>query len=174
MKTLPRPPNKENKPDYLSGEGMLSGPNSPFYPSEKILGQLFRAIPDSSLLYRSQTQRQTNGYVVAQALSTVPIDGILMQDLLGEVDEDLWDEMENILVAYSVQLHAIAKTHTVSKRPDAYLGEAELVSGSIQEKYGDPRKRREAEAAMNTEVRIVTSLEFRVLISPSRLQNSLG
>lgn len=60
--------------------------------------------------------------------------------------------MGAVLEEYSNQLMVIAKTHTISKRSNAHLSEAELVSGTIQERYSDPRKRREAVSAMNLQV----------------------
>ncbi|KAK7064732.1 RdRP-domain-containing protein [Favolaschia claudopus] len=148
---LPRPPNPL-KPDYLSGEGV--NPSTlmadVYYPSRKILGMLYRSVPDEDY-HPDQAelrQQQTGGAEIEDALASLSLRRLGLASLSDPIGEDLLEEMREILDAYTDQLMIIAKTHTISKRANAHLSEAELVSGTIQERY-DPRKRREAVSAMN-------------------------
>ncbi|KAJ7785716.1 RdRP-domain-containing protein [Mycena metata] len=150
FKTLPRPPNSL-KPDFLSGEGVNPGESDLYYPSVKILGQLYRSVPIDD--YRpdpsDMEDQRTDGTEIRNALASLGLRRLGLPSVDTPPDEDLLDEMRNILDQYSEQLLIIAKTHTILKRANAHLSEAELVSGTIQERYYDHRKRREAESAMN-------------------------
>ncbi|KAF7340132.1 hypothetical protein MVEN_01931600 [Mycena venus] len=152
FKDLPKPSN-QRKPDYLSGEGVnpTSLMGDAYYPSLKILGKLYRSVPDED--YHPDPseleQQRTDGRKIQTALASAGLHVLGLPSLDTPPDEDLLEEMRNILDEYSDQLMVIAKTHTTSKRANAYLSEAELVSGTIQERYSDHRKRREAVSAMN-------------------------
>ncbi|KAF7367387.1 RdRP-domain-containing protein [Mycena sanguinolenta] len=149
---LPKPPSPL-KPDYLSGEGVnpASLMADVYYPSVKVLGTLYRSVPDED--YHPDPaeleQQPTDGDKIQAALASVGLRSLGLPTLDVLPDEDLMEEMRNILDEYSDQLLIIAKTHTISKRANAHLSEAELVSGTIQERYSDHRKRREAVSAMN-------------------------
>ncbi|KAJ7037508.1 RdRP-domain-containing protein [Mycena alexandri] len=150
FKTLPRPPNSL-KPDFLSGEGVNPVESDLYYPSVKILGQLYRSVPIDD--YRpdpsEMEEQRTDGTEIRTALASLGLRRLGLPSVDTPPDEDLLEEMRNILDQYSEQLLIIARTHTISKRANAYLSEAELVSGTIQERYNDHRKRREAVTAMN-------------------------
>jgi RNA-dependent RNA polymerase len=165
FKTLPRP-SSNLRPDFLSGEGVnpASAMGDAFYPSVKILGQLYRSVPiDDYYPDPSELEQQlTGGDKIQNALATNGLRSLGLPTPDVVPSEDLLEEMRNILDEYSDQLMVIAKTHTISKRANAYLSEAELISGTIQERYSDHRKRREAVSAMNLQVRLrcVLSLIF--------------
>ncbi|KAJ7806145.1 RdRP-domain-containing protein [Mycena olivaceomarginata] len=153
FKDLPKPPGTL-KPDYLSGEGVNPAASmvDTYYPSPKILGQLYRSVPDEDY-YPDPSEldeQRTDGAKIRIALASVGPRRLGLPSL-DFPEEDLLEEMRNILDEYSDQLMTIAKTHTISKRANAHLSEAELVSGTIQERYSDHRKRREAVSAMNLE-----------------------
>jgi hypothetical protein len=120
-----------------------------YYPSAKVLGKLYRSVPIEDY-YPELDQQRTDGEKIRAALASVGLRSLGLPSL-DSPPEDLLEEMGNILDEYSDQLMVIAKTHTISKRANAYLSEAELVSGTIQERY-DHRKRREAVSAMNLQV----------------------
>ncbi|KAJ7239036.1 hypothetical protein B0H12DRAFT_86162 [Mycena haematopus] len=155
FKALPKPPSPL-KPDYLSGEGVNPAVSmvDVYYPSVKVLGQLYRSVPDEDY-HPDPTeleQQRTDGAKIRAALGSVGLRSLGLPPLDFPPDENLLEDMQNILDEYSDQLLVIAKTHTISKRANAHLSEAELVSGTIQERYSDHRKRREAVSAMNLQV----------------------
>ncbi|KAJ7456436.1 RdRP-domain-containing protein [Mycena latifolia] len=161
FKDLPLPPSNI-RPDFLSGEGV--NPNSDlYYPSAKILGMLYRSVPIED--YHpdpSELEVQlTDGNKIQTALTSIGLYDLGLPLLINQPREDLLEEMRIILDEYSDQLMVIAKTHTISKRANAYLSEAELVSGTIQERYSDHRKRREAVAAMNLQKRRILRKKMR-------------
>ncbi|KAJ7480104.1 RdRP-domain-containing protein [Mycena galericulata] len=163
---LPKAPSNL-RPDFLSGEGVnpdLSMGDT-YYPSAKILGKLYRSVPlDEYHPDPSETdQRLTDSTKIENALAAVGLRSLGLPSFTIAPSEDLLEEMRHILDEYEDQLMVIAKTHTISKRANAYLSEAELVSGTIQERY-DPRKRREAVSAMNLQTGELTKAirhEFR-------------
>ncbi|KAJ7226071.1 RdRP-domain-containing protein [Mycena pura] len=150
---LPRAPDRR-KPDYLSGEGInpAESMGEVYYLSAKVLGELYRNVPIEDYRPTELELQRTDGNTVRAALAFVGLRSLGLPSVNTSVDEDLMEEMRHILDEYSDQLMVIAKTHTTSKRSNVFLSEAELVSGTIQERYGDHRKRREAISAMNLEV----------------------
>lgn len=165
FKTLPKPP-EGARPDYLSGEGYRPRPGDDrYYPSAKILGELFRRVPTDE--YEAEEADWTNPIdfakidrALAQAvrlclrrLRTSRF-GAFSAALEMEPEDDVLDEMHHIFDDYREQLLVIAKTHTTSKKADIWLSEAELISGAIMERYPDPRIRREVTSAMNLQVRV--------------------
>lgn len=156
FKKLPHPPSAL-KPDFLSGEGINpAAVGSSFYPSKKVLGKLYRNVPIEDY-HRSGPKdiHPTDADKIEVALNRVAGPAHLgLPPLISLHDEGLMEEMRHVLDEYSDQLLLIAKTHTISRRTDAFLTEGELVSGTIQERYADHRKRREAATAMNFQVRI--------------------
>ena len=160
---LPKAPDRR-KPDYLSGEGInpAGSMGEVYYLSDKVLGELYRNVPIEDYRPTELELQRTDGNTVRAALASVGLRSLGLPSVNTSVDEDLMEEMRHILDEYSDQLMVIAKTHTTSKRSNVFLSEAELVSGTIQERYGDHRKRREAISAMNLEVS--HSTEWVVLI----------
>jgi RNA-dependent RNA polymerase len=153
FRDLPKPPQKL-RPDFLSGEGVdPTHRDSEYYPSKKILGKLYRRIPDEELHYRGKRSTLRCDFdPLRRALSHVAVDGVFMTSLLGAPPDELIEEMESIFNRFCEDLFSIAQTHTVSSRPNIHLSEAEVVSGTSLERYADHRKRKETVAAMNLQV----------------------
>jgi RNA-dependent RNA polymerase len=150
FRDLPRPPSTL-KPDFLAPESADATDTSRFYPSEKLLGILYRRVP-------SETPPRPLA-PDASPLGSEAIYGALQEVLitlrlfsLDTPSDDVMVEMENLLHDYySDKLFSIAQTHTLS-RVGAKLTEGELVSGTIQAKWRDHKRRREAVNAMNLQV----------------------
>jgi RNA-dependent RNA polymerase len=152
FKTLPRAPG-EKKPDFLAPESADVSNSDRYYPSEKLLGVLYRDVP---------TERRppplapgispSDGSEIYHALRRIDLFDLGLPSL--EIPSDiLMEEMESLLHSYYIEhLVSIAKTHTISKNPDAILSEEEVISGTILAKWPDHRKRRDAEIAMNLQV----------------------
>jgi hypothetical protein len=146
---LPRAPGRL-KPDFLSTEVTdTSSPDSPFYPSKKILGRLYRRVPltDDEPDYHNPSF----GPVIRNALLRLRTDGLGLPSIFV-LDEEVFQEMDDLMELYVTELQFIAKANTLSKHPNQQLTEAELVSGTIQPKWADHRKRRETVASMNLQV----------------------
>ncbi|KAK0457718.1 RdRP-domain-containing protein [Desarmillaria tabescens] len=150
---LPLPADRRRRPDYLSGEGVNPGDGPGYYPSNKILGILYRSVPVDEYHPRKDE---------AEFVDHDLLDDLLQPhlrvayDLSMDPDEDDLEEMRHILDEYCQQLLVIAKAHTVSKLSAAHLSEAELVCGCIMERYTDHRKRREMTASMNLQTHELT------------------
>ncbi|KAL0945576.1 hypothetical protein HGRIS_014736 [Hohenbuehelia grisea] len=159
FRSLPRAPS-ELKPDFLSGEGVNpEASNSSYYPSQKLLGRLYRNVP----LPEHHIEREDLAFTDAdKIMSAIEAQGLIFLGLptdenWEETEPEVWEEMEQILEEYSDQLLEISKVHTISKRPNAMLSEAELVSGTNQAKWADHRRRREAVTAMNLQTAQLTN-----------------
>ena len=140
-----------HKPDFLCPEG--SNPDSRrYYPSQKVLGKLFRNVPMESSRHEEETEDPesppTDGPKIREALSTLQSDVLWLPDL-PDPSDDLRNEMEFILHQYAEQLSAISSAHALSDHPNHYLTEAELVSGTIESTWSNHRGRQEAVTAMN-------------------------
>ena len=156
IRSLPRPPSQV-RPDFLAPETVDSADNNLYYPSEKLLGILFRRVP---AIRRPELRKDTS--------NTTPSDGNCIFNALMEIDlselglpplqppqGDLREEMVQLLEAYSGHLESIAQIYTISKLRGARISEAELISGTITAKWSDHRKKREAVVAMNLQVSII-------------------
>jgi RNA-dependent RNA polymerase len=152
---LPRPPSQE-RPDFLAPETVNSADHNLYYPSEKILGVLFRNVPSATppVLRYDASNTPSDGNSVLNAMMEIDLSELGLPPLQRPQD-DLMEEMEQLLEAYSEHLVSIARIHTISKLRDARVTEAELISGTITAKWTDHRKRREAVVAMNLQVPIV-------------------
>ncbi|KAK0457722.1 RdRP-domain-containing protein [Desarmillaria tabescens] len=150
---LPQPTDPHRRPDYLSGEGVNPGDGPGYYPSNKILGILYRSVPVDEYHPRKDE---------AELVDHDLLDGLLQPhlrvayDLSMDPDEDDLGEMRHILDEYCQQLLVIAKAHTISKVSTEHLSEAELVCGCIMERYTDHKKRRETTASMNLQTHELT------------------
>jgi hypothetical protein len=144
------------KPDYLSWESTNLEKSSLYYPSKKVLGVLFRRVPMEKRLEK-RYENPTDGDKIYDALNALGLYDLGLPPLQVPSD-DLAEEMNHKLWAYCDQLLVIAKTHTITKSANVQLTEAELVSGTIQAKWPDPRKRREAETAMSLQTHELTKL----------------
>jgi RNA-dependent RNA polymerase len=151
---LPCPPSQE-RPDFLAPETVNSADNNLYYPSEKILGVLFRNVPPAEhpKLRHVALNTPSDGNSVLSALKKIDLSELGLPPLQPPQHE-LMEEMEQLLEAYSEHLVSIARIHTTSKLRDAQVSEAELISGTIVGKWSDHRKRREAVVAMNLQVPI--------------------
>ncbi|KAF8063609.1 RdRP-domain-containing protein [Lyophyllum atratum] len=158
---LPRGPTRL-KPDFLSTEVTdASSPNSPFYPSKKILGRLYRRVPlqDDDPDYLDPTF----GPVITDALLRFRTDRLDLPSIF-EIEDDVLQEMDDLMEMYMTELQFIAKAHTLAKHPNEQLSEAELVSGTIQARWSDHHKRRDTVASMNLQTQQLTKAirrEFR-------------
>jgi hypothetical protein len=153
--SLPPPPQSE-RPDFLSGEGSIRRLNECFYRSQKVLGTMFRRvlIDDETPAHQNGDSAPSDGDKIWSCLQEI----IEMPDLglppLEDPLDDLMDEMEHLLEAYSDRLLAIAQAYTLSKHLDSKLSEEELVSGTIMASWADHNKCREAVISMNLQVSI--------------------
>ncbi|KAJ3850837.1 RdRP-domain-containing protein [Lentinula lateritia] len=174
FKTLPKAP-EGPRPDYLSGEGYRLKPgDNRYYPSVKVLGQLFRRVPTDE--YEVEMEDYDDpieftkidnaiGLAARRCLRKLQMGrfGVFSATLEMNPNEDLIDEMHHVFEDYREQLTVIAKTHTASKKANTWLSEEELISGAIMERYPDPTRRREVTTAMNLQTQELTRkirLEF--------------
>ena len=153
--TLPRPPSQE-RPDFLAPETVESLDNNLYYPSEKLLGILFRNVPEAkrpALRYETSSNIPPGYKCIFNALSNIDLSylGLPPLDL---PQDDLREEMFKLLESYSEHLVSIAQLSSIS-RWRGRISEQELVSGTITGKWSDRRKRREAVNAMNIQVFII-------------------
>ena len=151
---LPRPPSQE-RPDFLAPETVDSVDNNLYYPSEKLLGILFRNVPEAKRpeLREDASNTPSDGNTIFNALTEIDLSELGLPPLYPP-QEDLWEEMLQLLEAYTEHLASIAQLFSISKSRDR-ISEAELVSGTITGKWSDHRKRREAVIAMNIQVSII-------------------
>ena len=152
---LPRPPSQE-RPDFLAPETVDSVDNNLYYPSEKLLGILFRNVPEAKLppeLQNDASNTPSDGNCIINALMQIDLSELGLPPL-DPPQDDLWDEMLQLLEAYSEHLLSIAQLFSISKSRRT-ISEAELISGTITGKRSDHRKRREAVIAMNIQVFII-------------------
>jgi hypothetical protein len=149
---LPCPPSDE-RPDFLAPETVNSVDNNLYYPSQKILGVLFRNVPlaKQPVLRRDASNTPSDGNSVLNALREINLPELGLPSL-QLLQDNVMEEMEQLLEAYSQHLMSIARIHTISKSRDTRVTEAELISGTITAKWSDHRKRREAVTAMNLQV----------------------
>jgi len=151
FKSLPRPPSQE-RPDFLAPETVDSADNNLYYPSEKLLGILYRKVPEAKLppeLPNDSSNTPSDGNCIINALMQIDLSELGLPPL-DPPQDDLWEEMFQLLEAYSEHLLSIAQLFSISKsRRHGTISEAELVSGTMTGKRSDHRKRREAVIAMN-------------------------
>ncbi|KAH7916477.1 RdRP-domain-containing protein [Hygrophoropsis aurantiaca] len=138
---------QKTKPDFLTREG--TNPEN-CYPSDKLLGRLFRRVPLEEWFSESSDSNlgQFVRPALQQTLSRLQRYSAIHLSM-EEPSEQLLVEMEYLMEAYSSQLSIIAHAHTIHKNKDIYIPEEELISGTIMANWSDHRKRREAVAAMN-------------------------
>lgn len=163
LKSLPRPPDGL-KPDFLSGEG-VNPETGNYYISPNLLGRLYRNVPKEQYHPKKDKMHVTDGEKIMNAFRGLSLVGLGLQPIDVLPSEDVLNEMQDILEEYSTQLHTIAKAHCTSKRPSDSLSEAELVSGTIQGKWADHRRRREAVTAMNLQVSRTANSDRRKWLS---------
>ncbi|KIY66410.1 RdRP-domain-containing protein [Cylindrobasidium torrendii FP15055 ss-10] len=142
---IPRAPNRY-KPDFLATELVdATDPDSSYYRSTKVLGVLFRRVP-----LREEDPGNNFPYfgLIQEALEDLDTESLGLPDI-DDVEESLFHEMGELLELYKTEFRQIAKEHTLSKHPNDMISEAEILSGTIQAKWADHRKRRDAVTAMN-------------------------
>ena len=153
---LPRPPSQE-RPDFLSPESVESVDNNAYYPSENLLGVLFRRVPaaERPKLQIDASNTPSDGNSVFNALMEIDLPELGLPPLQPPED-DLRKEMKQLLEVYIEHLESIAQIFTISKSRGARISEAQLISGTITSaKWSDQRKRREAVIAMNLQVSLI-------------------
>ena len=153
---LPRPPSQV-RPDFLAPETVESTDINLYYPSQNLLGVLFRNVPPATKrpeLRYDASNTPSDGNCILNALMGINLSGLGLPPLEPPQD-DLRDEMLQLLKAYTEHLESIAQIYTISKSRNARISEAELISGTITGKWPDHRKRREAIIAMNIQVSIM-------------------
>jgi RNA-dependent RNA polymerase len=153
--SLPRPPDQV-RPDFLAPEAVDSVDNRLYYPSEKLLGILFRNVPAAERpeLRNDASNTPSDGNCIINALMEIDLAELGLPPLQPPQD-DLREEMLQLLKAYSEHLLSIAQIYPISKLRGARISEAQLISGTITGKWSDHRKRREAVIAMNLQVFII-------------------
>jgi RNA-dependent RNA polymerase len=153
--SLPRPPSQE-RPDFLVPESVDSVDNNLYYPSEKLLGILFRRVPAANRpeLRSDAWSTPSDGDTIFNALMEIDLSELGLPPL-QPLQDDLREEMVQLLEAYTEHLGSIARIFSISKSRGARISEAELISGTITAKWPDHRKRREAVIAMNSQVSII-------------------
>ena len=149
---LPRPPSKE-RPDFLAPETVDWVDNNLYYPSEKLLGILFRNVPEAKRRYGTSSNTPSDYNCIFNALAKFDLLELGLPPLDPPLG-DLREEILQLLEAYSQHLFSIAQLSSIS-RWRGRISEQELVSGTITGKWSDNRKRREAVIAMNIQVLII-------------------
>ena len=151
--SLPRP--SEERPDFLAPETVDSADNNLYYPSEKLLGILFRNVPEAKRpeLRYSASNTPSDGNCIFNALMEIDLSNLDLPQLLPPQD-DLREEMVQLLEAYSDHLASIAQIFSISKARGR-ISEGELISCTITGKWSDHRKKREAVIAMHIQVSII-------------------
>ena len=149
---LPRPPSKE-RPDFLAPETVDWVDNNLYYPSEKLLGILFRNVPEAKRRYGTSSNTPFDYNCIFNALAKIDLSELGLPPLDPPLG-DLREEISQLLEAYSQHLFSIAQLSSIS-RWRGRISEQELVSGTITGKWSDNRKRREAVIAMNIQVLII-------------------
>jgi len=151
--SLPHPPSRL-RPDFLAPESVDSVDNDRYYPSEKLLGILFRSVPPPKRPElrndASNTPLAPVGNSIFNALMEIDM-SVLALPRLQPPQDDLREEMIQLLGVYSEHLKSIARIFSISKSRGARISEAELISGTITAKWSDHRKRREAVISMNSQ-----------------------
>jgi RNA-dependent RNA polymerase len=164
FKSLPRPPSEE-RPDFLAPQSVDSVDNKLYYPSEKLLGKLFRNVPEAKRreLRNDASNTPSDGNCISSALMKIDLLEIGIPPL--QLPQDvLRDEMVQLLKAYSEHLESTARLFSISKFRGR-ISEAELISGTITGKWSDHRKRREAVIAMNIQVSIIIFLNSSTIFN---------
>jgi RNA-dependent RNA polymerase len=152
FKSLPRS-RSDVRPDFLAPETVESVGNKLYYPSEKLLGILFRSVPAAKqpVLRIDASNTLSDGNCILKALMKIDLSKLGLPPLEPPQDV-LLKEMLQHLEGYSEHLGSIAQLYSISKSRGARISEAELISGTITGKWSDHRKRREAVIAMNVQV----------------------
>ncbi|KAJ8589428.1 RdRP-domain-containing protein [Rhizopogon salebrosus TDB-379] len=151
---LPKFPRKSPRPDFLAKESADLSNSDHFYNSEKLLGKLFRRVPVKRWMPQewNEDYSPSDGGSVQMALAHVGLRSLGLSGLTAPTAE-LTEEMTHLLDAYGEQLMAIGQAHTILKKKDSYVSEAELVSGTIMANWTDHHRRRDAVSAMNLQGR---------------------
>jgi hypothetical protein len=102
----------------------------------------------------------SDGGSVEIALAHVGLRSLGLSGLTAPTKE-LTEEMTHLLDAYGEQLMAIGQAHTILKKKNSYVSEAELVSGTIMANWTDHHRRRDAVSAMNLQVSVAFDLRHK-------------
>ncbi|GBE85127.1 hypothetical protein SCP_0703130 [Sparassis crispa] len=169
--SLPRIRNQP-RPDFLAREGDDLQSNQ-YYTSKKLLGILSRRVPVKTWYPGSwnKSYPPSDCAVIIRALSSINLPNLGLP-AHTKPSKELSEEMQHLLDAYCDQLLAIAKVHTITKTKDAYISEAELVSGTIMANWSDHRRQKDAVSAMNLQTsRLVRAVRAEFQESGSAAAN---
>lgn len=148
VRELPRADNSF-KPDFLAAEYQANRVDKDFYPSPKVLGQLFRDIPlhlldptDHTPPADPRRYSLDSNRRLTSRLSQLPIDG-LEGGAPGLPRSDLVEELATLIPPFTDKLHRICRLNTLSHRRDRHLSEEEAFVGTISATSKDKRRKQE-------------------------------
>ena len=178
LQKIPRLKFKE-KPDWNQPETMNDSKSADYYPSQRAIGRLFRAIelPALDIVQRvNKTQRkklrEEEGEEEGDRLVTqlgrmrlrdddqvdVAVYGRITDFIdVTDVDPDHRVSAFTLFDRYTAELKAICAAHTISYRRDAMLTEEEATVGTIVARTSQPRYRRD----MISKLREQTNLQVK-------------
>ncbi|KAJ6574801.1 RNA-directed RNA polymerase 2 [Mycena capillaripes] len=166
INTIPKPKLK-SKPDWLAPE--VSANLADFYPSERAIGKLFRAIElpeiQSGTLSRFERRMIKKGRLTAPPVDDLAdtLDDLDLDDdpmvlavqtcvaafiSINERPPDTVEYIAQIFNRYASELQGICVAHTLSHGKTALLSEEEAVVGTIIAKTSQPRKRTDLIASL--------------------------
>lgn len=154
------------KPDWNAPETVSTGrDNSRYYPSQKAIGKLYRAIDLPAVTAAKRTQRKQRTHLNEGQAATAeavlaefleddifaydePLHVALIERIagfipLGRHDEGDVAEIWDFYCNYASQLQSICVDHTLSHERGAMLTEEEAVIGTIVAKCSQPRRRKD-------------------------------
>ncbi|OAX43638.1 hypothetical protein K503DRAFT_680643, partial [Rhizopogon vinicolor AM-OR11-026] len=173
---LPKFPRNTPRPDFLAKEGADLGNNDQYYSSKKLLGTLFRRVPVAKWVPQewNEDYSPSDGASVEGALTRVGLRSLGLTGLTGPTTE-LIGEMTYLLDAYGEQLMVIGQTHTLLKKKNSHVSEAELVSGTIMANWSDHHRRRDAVSAMNLQTReLVRAVRAELQVKDLETTSEIG
>lgn len=151
------------KPDWNAPE-TINPDSGNFYPSQRAIGRLFRAIElpaDHQIRDQPRRQRRTARRNNRRAAETLPDltdlnlgddDPLLIavEERVGDfIDpeepwvEEMWNYTNDLFSRYSSELQMICAANTLSHARTAHLSEEEAIIGTIIQKSSQPRKRKD-------------------------------
>lgn len=132
-------------PEYLARKKGVD-----YYPSPKVLGQLFRAIPLDTTLPRLPPNAPIDpSRILTDALARLAVKG-LPSSRLGPPARDRIREIveSEVMFSFGDELLYYARINTLSQRADRHLSEAETFVGTISAPSKDDRRRRDGIARL--------------------------
>ncbi|EEB90110.1 hypothetical protein MPER_11728 [Moniliophthora perniciosa FA553] len=154
----------EKLPDWYAPETMYTLDTSKYYPSQKAIGKLFRAIaldaPQNVVRSGRKQRRRARREAVEEELDELADDfvdlAVEMHDPLStavearvtefididdSLDEEAKDHIRDLFQNYRSSLESICSANTLASGPTAMLTEEEAIIGTIVANTSQPRKR---------------------------------